>query len=63
MSHGPLPWKAFAISIYIVWLKKWPRSSRYGAAEMNPIRNREVEGLIPGPAQWVKDLVLLWALV
>ena len=27
---------------------------------MNPTRNREVEGLIPGLAQWVKDLVLLW---
>ena len=25
---------------------------------MNPTRNREVAGLIPGLAQWVKDLVL-----
>ena len=25
---------------------------------MNPIRNHEVEGFIPGLAQWVKDLVL-----
>ena len=24
----------------------------------NPIRNREVVGLTPGLAQWVKDLVL-----
>ena len=23
---------------------------------MNPTRNHEVAGLIPGPAQWVKDL-------
>ena len=26
----------------------------------NPTRNHEVEGLILGLAQWVKDLVFLW---
>ena len=26
---------------------------------MNPTRDHEVSGLIPGLAQWVKDLVLL----
>ena len=26
----------------------------------NPTRNHEVVGLIPGLAQWVKDLALLW---
>ena len=26
----------------------------------NPTRNHEVSGLIPGLAQWVKDLALLW---
>ena len=28
--------------------------------EMNLTRNHEIVGLIPGLAQWVKDLVLLW---
>ena len=34
-------------------------SSHHGAAETNQTRNHEVAGLIPGLAQWVKDLVLL----
>ena len=33
-------------------------SSHRGAAEMNLTRNHEVTGLIPGLAQWVKDLAL-----
>ena len=33
------------------------RSSRQGAAEMNPTRNHEVVGSIPGLAQWIKALV------
>ena len=38
--------------------KGW--SSRRGAAEMNPTRNHEDVGLIPGLAQRVKDPALLW---
>ena len=54
--------------IHIIWKdwgqdegtdkKQMNRSSRHGAVEMNLTRNHEVVGLIPGLAQWVKDLVL-----
>ena len=33
-------------------------TSRRGTAETNPTRNHEVMALIPGLAQWVKDLAL-----
>ena len=33
-------------------------SSQRGAVEMNPTRNHEVVGSIPGLVQWVKDLAL-----
>ena len=33
-------------------------TSHCGIAEMNPTRNHEVAGSIPGPAQQVKDLAL-----
>ena len=39
--------------------KSESRSSRHGAVEMNPTRNHEVAGLIPGLTQWVKDLAFL----
>ena len=34
------------------------RSSHRGTTETNLTRNHEDEGLIPGLAQWVKDLAL-----
>ena len=36
------------------------RRSRCDSAAMNPTSIREDAGLIPGPEEWVKDLVLLW---
>ena len=39
------------------------RSSCHGEAEMNPTRNYEVSGSIPGLTQWVKDLALPQAVV
>ena len=42
-------------------IKNWgARSFRRGTAETNLTRSHEVVDLIPGLAQWVVDLVLLW---
>ena len=35
------------------------RRSHLGTAEMNPTRNHEVAGSIPGLAQWVNDQTCL----
>ena len=39
-------------------MKKRKSLFRHGTAETNPTRKHEVVGLIPGLAQWVKDLAL-----
>ena len=39
------------------------KGSHRGAVETNPTGNHEVVGLIPGLAQWVKDLALLRVVV
>ena len=41
-----------------IFLKTILGSSRHGAAEVNPTRNHEVSGSIPGLTQWAKDPVL-----
>ena len=41
-------------------LKRDCRSSHHGSVEMNPTRNHEEAGLIPGLTQWVEDPTFLW---
>ena len=45
------------------WKCSWLRNSRCGSVEMNPTSIHEDVSLIPGLAQWAKDLVLAPAVV
>ena len=54
---SPAP-KSSCASLQQISLNFVFQSSHHGAAEMNPTRNHEVAGLMPGLAQWVKDLAL-----
>ena len=46
------------LAIGVTKKRKKERSSHRGTVEMNPTRNYEVAGSIPGLAQWVKDPAL-----
>ena len=48
------------VQIYLDFqhIKLYLQSSPRGAEEMNPTRNHELEGSIPGLTQWVKDPML-----
>ena len=49
---------------FVLWsLEKKFDVEFHGSAEMNPTRNHEVLDSIPGLTRWVKDPVLLWAVV
>ena len=48
---------------FFLLVKKQSRSSHHGSVVMNMTSIYEDEGSVPGPPQWVTDLVLLWAVV
>ena len=54
-NREPNPKETDTVCMMVVTRMKNPKimSSHCGVAEINPTRNHEVVGLIPGLAQWV----------
>ena len=52
----------FALFVLVLILKRLGEFPLWHSRN-NLTRNHEVSGLVPGLVQWVKDLVLLWAVV
>ena len=59
LANGSIDLCPGKISWDNIHIKNRAGSSHRGTTEMNPTRNHDVVGSIPGLAQWVKDPVLL----